>query len=135
MEAQTPKLVPNNVWGQEHTIKELELKEAQFMDIDTSCTDAITTIKQTNCDQFPVRDKNLNIVGMLTTTVLMSKLNRQKVMLSDPIGKCMNPMKTVRKMTSDMPIHELSRVLEKETFVLVDEKFIATSFDVLDIMQ
>lgn len=47
----------------------------------------------------------------------------------------MNLMKTVRKMSSSMPIHELSRVLEKETFVLVDEKYIATSFDVLDFMQ
>lgn len=46
------------------------------MDIETTCTDAISIIKQTNCDQFPVRDKNLEIVGMLTTTVLMSKLNR-----------------------------------------------------------
>ena len=45
MDAQTPKLVPHNVWGKEHTIAELELKEAQFMDIDTSCTDAITVIK------------------------------------------------------------------------------------------
>jgi len=77
----------------------------------------------------------MQIVGMLTTTVLMSKLNKQKVNLHDSVGKCMNPMKTVRRMTSDMPIHELSRVLEKETFVLVDDKFIATSFDVLDIMQ
>jgi cystathionine beta-synthase len=45
MEAQIPKLVPHNVWGKEHTIEELELKEAQFMDIETSCTDAITIIK------------------------------------------------------------------------------------------
>lgn len=72
---------------------------------------------------------------MLTTTVLMSKLNKQKVGLQDPVSKCMNPMKFVRRMTSEMPIHELSRVLEKETFVLVDDKYIATSFDVLDIMQ
>jgi hypothetical protein len=44
-------------------------------------------------------------------------------------------MKTIRKMTSAMPVNELSRVLEKETFVLVDEKYIATSYDVLDYMQ
>lgn len=75
------------------------------------------------------------MVGMLTTTVLMSKLNRQKVTLSDSIRLCIGPMKTVRKMTSKMPIHELSRVLERESYVLVDEKYIATSFDVLDFMQ
>jgi len=47
----------------------------------------------------------------------------------------MSLMKTVRKMSSDMPVFELSRVLERETYVLVDEKYIATSFDVLDFMQ
>lgn len=60
-------------------------------------------------------------MGMLTTTVLMSKLNKQKVTLADPVSKCMSLLKTVRKMSSDMPVYELSRVLERETFVLVDE--------------
>lgn len=55
--------------------------------------------------------------------------------LDDPVSKCMGPMKTVRRLSSEMPIHELSRCLEKETFVLVDDKYIATSFDVLDYMQ
>lgn len=82
-----------------------------------------------------MRDQNEKTIGMLTTTVLMSKLNKQKVTLSDPISKCMSLMKNVRKMSSKMPIHELSRVLEKESFVLVDDKFIATSFDVLNFMQ
>ena len=65
----------------------------------------------------------------------MSKLTKQKVSLTDSIGKCMNQMKTVRRMSSNMPVCELSRVLERETFVLVDDKYMATSFDVLDIMQ
>jgi hypothetical protein len=47
----------------------------------------------------------------------------------------MGPLKAVRRMTSKMPIHELSRVLERESFVLVDEQYIATSFDVLDFQQ
>jgi len=104
------------------------------MDDQTSCSEAISMIKSLNCDQFPIKDTKGSIVGVLTTTGLMGKLNRQKVTLSDPVHKCMNPMKTVRRLSSDMPIHELSRVLEKESFVLVDEKFIATSFDVLDYM-
>lgn len=50
MEAQTPKLVPNSVWGEEHIIKELELKECQFLTLDTSCSEAISQIKTLNCD-------------------------------------------------------------------------------------
>jgi len=38
-------------------------------------------------------------------------------------------------MTSSMPIFELSRVLERENYVLVDEKYVVTSNDVLDFMQ
>ena len=104
------------------------------MSIDSTCSDAIKIIQDTNCDQFPVKDAKGEIVGMITTTVLMRKLNKQKVTLSDPIKQGMSLMKTVRKMSSDMPVHELSRVLERETFVLVDETHIATSFDVLDFM-
>jgi hypothetical protein len=44
MDAQTPQLVPKTVWGEEHTIKELELKEAQFIQIDATCSDAIKLI-------------------------------------------------------------------------------------------
>lgn len=76
MDKQTPKLVPNPVWGQEQVIANLELKECQFLNINTSCSEAISLIKSTNCDQFPVKDDNNEVVGMVTTTGLMSKLNR-----------------------------------------------------------
>jgi len=38
-------------------------------------------------------------------------------------------------MDSSLPVFELSRVLEREKFVIVDEKFVVTSNDVLDFMQ
>lgn len=41
MNANIPKLIPNNVWGSEFTIKDLNLKPAVFLDYDLSCKDAI----------------------------------------------------------------------------------------------
>jgi cystathionine beta-synthase len=76
LDAQTPKLVPNTVWGQEHTIASLKLKEAQFMALGMPCTEAISLIKTTNCDQFPVKNDAGEIVGVITATLLQSKLGR-----------------------------------------------------------
>lgn len=39
--ANTPKLVPNIVWGQEFTIKDLNLKPATFLATTTAIKDAI----------------------------------------------------------------------------------------------
>lgn len=105
------------------------------MDANLSCSEAISLIKSTNCDQFPVKAADGTLAGMLTTAGLMGKLSKQKVTLDDPVSKCMSPMKTVKRLSSAMPVHELARCLERETFVLVDDALIATSFDVLDYMQ
>jgi len=71
---------------------------------------------------------------MLTQTMLMSRLSKLKVTMADSIKNCLVQMKHVRTMTSGMPVFELSRVLERENFVLVDEKHVVTSNDVLDFM-
>lgn len=43
--------------------------------------------------------------------------------------------KDFRNMSSDMPISELSRVLERQNFVFVDSTHIVSSYDVLDFMN
>jgi len=55
--------------------------------------------------------------------------------MSDSIKTCLEMNKHVRMMDSSLPVFELSRVLEREKFVIVDEKFVVTSNDVLDFMQ
>lgn len=70
---------------------------------------------------------------MVTSQLLVSKLANRKVTGSDPISKIMT--KEFRNMSSDMPVSELSRVLERQNFVFVDSKFIVSSYDVLDFMQ
>ena len=48
---------------------------------------------------------------MVTSTLLMSKLANQKVTGTDTISKVMT--KEFRNMSSDMPVSELARVLER----------------------
>lgn len=134
MKKQIPSLVPNNVWGKDHTVKDLTLKEATFVKESMTINDAMNLFKSEGKSEFPCKNDEGKIIGVLTTTMLMSKLNKMKVTLSDTIKNCMVQMKNVRLMSSGMPVFELSRVLERENFVIVDDKFVVTSQDVLDFM-
>jgi cystathionine beta-synthase len=134
MDANVPKLVPHDVWGKDLTIKDLQLSPAMFLDSSVTCGEAIKQIKNNSFDQFPVKDSQTGeLLGMVTSTVLMSKLANKKVQLTDKITDVMT--KEFRRMSSSMPLSELSRVLERQKFVLVDEKFIASPYDVLDFME
>ena len=59
---------------------------------------------------------------MVTSTLLMSKLANQKVTGTDTISKVMT--KEFRNMSSEMPVSELARVLERQSFVFVDGMWI-----------
>lgn len=45
MEANIPKLIPDNRWGQEFKISDLDLKPAVFIDDNMSCIETINKIK------------------------------------------------------------------------------------------
>ena len=70
---------------------------------------------------------------MLTSSALMTRLANKKVTMDDPISKVM--VRDFRNMSSSMPISELSRVLERQNFVLVDGTSIASNYDVLNFMS
>jgi len=99
-----------------------------------TCKDAINEMKSSSYDQFPVKDaQSGDLVGMLTSTLLMSKLANKKVTVIQPISTIMT--KEFRNMSSHMPLSELSRVLERQNFVFVDGTHIVSSFDLLEFMQ
>jgi len=45
MDRNTPKLIPNNVWGQDKKIKDMPLKEALFLYKSNTCREAIDLMK------------------------------------------------------------------------------------------
>lgn len=84
-------------------------------------------------DQFPVKDESGKVVGMLTSTMLTSKLVKNKISLNDPISKAI--FKEYRNVSSSVPLSELGRVLSRHAFAFVDNKFIVSNFDLLNFMN
>jgi hypothetical protein len=50
LEANTPKLVPNEKWGQEFKIKDMSLKDASFIPETMTVKDAIAEVKKSSYD-------------------------------------------------------------------------------------
>jgi len=63
----------------------------------------------------------------------MSKLVKKKVSLNDPLSKVV--IKEYRNVSSTIPLNELGRILARNSFVLVDSKYIASNFDLLNFMK
>jgi len=126
-------LVPSKDWGQDFTIGDLSLKEAFFLPAEMSARDAIDEMQKYNFDQFPVRNAEGTVIGCLTSTILTTKLIKKKVTLEDPIEKSV--VKEFRSISSATKLHELGRVLGRHTFALVDNKYVVSSFDLLNFMK
>lgn len=137
LDTNTPKMVKHEKWGQEYKIKDLKdkLEPARFLLEDMTVQEAMQDIKNTFFDQYPVIQRKLpgKLVGMITTQLLMKKLADRKVTPEDKISKVMT--RDFRNMSSEMPISELSRVLERQNFVFVDSTYIVSSYDVLEFMS
>jgi hypothetical protein len=53
--------------------------------------------------------------------------------MSDKIEKAV--MKEFRSISSSTKLHELGRVLGRHTFALVDNRYVVSSFDLLNFMK
>jgi len=129
----TSTLVPSKDWGQDHTVADLSLKEAVFLSGDLTAKEAIDEMQKHNFDQFPVKSSSGAVVGCLTSTILTTKLVKRKVTLDDKIEKCV--VKEFRSISSSTKLNELGRVLGRHTFALVDNKYVVSSFDLLNFMK
>jgi len=134
MQRSLPKLVPNKVWGQDYTIKDMQLTEALFLTPEMTCKEAINLMKAKSFDQFPVKNAETNkTVGMVKLSDLTARLANRKVSMSDSVSGVMT--REFRNMSSSMPVSELARVFERQNFVLVDNKFIVSNYDLLTFMS
>jgi cystathionine beta-synthase len=134
MERNIPKLIPYTQWGQDYKISDLPLQEALFLDSKQNCKEAIALMKAKNYDQFPVKDaESGKTLGMVRLNDLTEKLAKRKVNLTGKVTDVMT--KDYRNISGHMPLSELSRIFEKQHFVFVDNKFIASNFDLLTFMS
>ena len=129
----TTDLIPNNDWGVNLTIKDMKLHEAKFVDLNTTCGEAIKLMKATNFDQFPVKGDDGSVIGVLTEKNLLARLSKQQVSLSDSIKRAV--IRDIRHVTKETSLNELSRILCRNSFVLVEGKYFVTSADILDMIN
>lgn len=137
MEKALPKYVDNLDWGQKLTIKDLKLKEAHFVTTKTTCQEAIDLFREKSFDQFPVKGDDgkggQKTVGVLTAKNLMVRLGKSQLKLSDPISRAI--VRDIRQVTMGMPLNEMTRVLTRNDFVLVDDKYFLQIQDIFDGMH
>jgi cystathionine beta-synthase len=129
----TSNLVPTKDWGQEYTVKDMKLAEATFLPAEMTVRVAIDEMQKHNFDQFPVKNSKGELIGCLTSTQLTTKLVKRKVTMEDPIEKCV--LKEFRSISSTTKLNELGRVLGRSTFAFVDNKYVVSSFDLLNFMK
>jgi predicted transcriptional regulator len=78
-----------------------------------------------------VKDNGVT-VGVLTDKNLLMRLYKRQVELSDTIKRVVS--KDLRQVSQDLPLNELSRVLTRNSFVLVEDMYFLHVSDVLNIL-
>jgi len=130
--AYEPQFIPNNDWGQDRTVKDLDLHLAQFLPITTTCGDAMNLMRQKGFDQFPVKDESGKTFGVLTAQNLLTRLGKNQVKLNDPIKRAV--VRDLRKVSLGVALNELVRILQRNSFVLIADKYFITFTDVFDVL-
>lgn len=126
-----PKHIANLDWGQDKTVADLTLHEALFLKENTTCQEAILMMRSKGFDQFPVKNASgTEIVGVLTAPNLLGRLGKNQLKVHDPIKKAV--VKDLRNVSKKTKLNELVRVLKRNSFVLVEDKYIVTTSDIFD---
>jgi CBS domain containing-hemolysin-like protein len=110
-------------------VEGIPLHEAVFINVTATVAEAIKLIQSTGFDQFPVKNEQGKTVGVLTDKALMARLAKNQVKLTDPIKKCV--VRDIRQVSLGVTLNELSRVLVRNSFVLVEDKYFVTIADIL----
>lgn len=107
-------------WGQEVSAVVLKTPFQEIpLNNTISCRAVIDKLKANNIDHIPVTDKNGKLTGVATTSHLMNKMLDSSLNLEGPISDAL--FKKFVKVNVKDTVGKLSRILEKEPFVVVVE--------------
>ena len=79
--------------------------------------------------QYPVKEKDGKITGVVTKAELITKLVKKAVKPEQAVREIVN--KELRHVSLSVTLNELNRVLIRNRFVLVDKKYMVTTTDLL----
>jgi len=112
---QAPHLAQED-WAKKH-VSVLPQKLPMTVMPSVTCGDCVDILHKEGFDQMPVVGLNGEIVGVVTEGNLMSMLVRKKVSKLDPVQRAL--FKRFRTVNVDTPLGEVSRLLDRDSFVLV----------------
>lgn len=79
-----------------------------------------------------MRDEKGVTIGILTDKNLLMRLYKNEVQLDGPIKRAIS--KDLRQVSKALTLNELSRVLTRNSVVLVEDKYFIAISDVLDLI-
>jgi cystathionine beta-synthase len=101
-------------------VSDLHLRPPLTVTENVTCQEVIDIMHNEDIDQIPVIDANGNAKGMATINYLVSRMLNFGLKQTDTIDKAV--FKKFSKVTLDTTIGRLSRILEKDPYVLVMQK-------------
>ncbi|XP_049951948.1 cystathionine beta-synthase isoform X1 [Schistocerca serialis cubense] len=104
-------------WWWNLTVSSLGLKAPLTVLPSVTCQEAVDILRKEGYDQLPVVDESGSVQGMVTMGNLMSRLVNSRALPTDPVEKVL--YRQFRKITLDTSLGKLSRLLERDHFVLV----------------
>lgn len=110
----------HHVWWEQkiHEIIDKPKRHAQItMSSKSKTCEVIEMMKTSDVDQIPILDENGKLEGVATCSFLMNKMLDLSLNQKDEISK--NLFKKYVKISSSSSLGKLSRILEKETFVVI----------------
>ena len=126
----TSDLIPNNDWGQNLTVNDLALPEAKFLTMTMKLSEALDLFHSSGFAQYPVKNDDGRIMGIITKSELMTQLIKQRVTGADPVSKLVKAY-SLRHVSGSISLDEMGRILARNSFALVDEKKFITTSDLL----
>lgn len=123
----------NTDWGTDMTVSQLNMHPAFFLDVTCTCEDAVNLMRQKGFDQFPVKDEAGKTYGVVTATSLLTRLGKKQLKAKDVIKRAV--VRDLRQVSKTVKLNELVRILTRNSFVLVEDKFFITFSDVFDALM
>jgi len=128
------------------SVKDLNLPDAICVKGTSTCADTLEIMKKGSFDQVPIVDEKKRMIGLITTSSLLTSIANGKANPSDVVTKAMynfNTKKPFKEITPDTKLADLQQFFEKNAaaFVTIREndvpvvKKVVTKVDLLQYLM
>jgi len=107
------------------TVADLHLPQAVTVDGHTTVQNTLETMKKGNFDQLPIVNEDKKMIGLVTTSSLLTSVAKGKAKVSDHVTKAMytsNKKKAFQEITPQTKLSDLQRFFERNSSAFVTEK-------------